>query len=256
MKHFFSSSLTTALLGGILLLGACKKDSGDSTPAPTPDPTATITGKFSPANGVAGVNVRGSLTPNLVITPAADGSFSVTNLKTGTYAVSFTPATGFNAPPAKSVSVTAGQTTDLGLINVTPNGTIGTGGTVTYKVNGSSTTTTATQVTSIYGGNTLVISAGIPATGTVALSISGITAPGSFTVGSTSAVGAFTIPPTPGGAVWSSSISGTGTIDVTTFNLATRKATGTFTFTAAPVPGTSATGTVSITTGVFTDVNF
>ena len=86
---------------------------------------------------------------------------------------------------------------------------------------------------------------------TLAVVMSGPTAPGTYNLGP-GGVGAGSY--TAGASAWQSSIgAGTGTVTFTV--LTTAHATGTFSFNGAPVLGTSATGTKSVTSGVF-DVSF
>lgn len=246
MKHIIATSLSTALLGSMLLFGACKKDSTSQDP----EPAGVIAGKFSPAAAITTVTATDAASATFTATPAADGSFTISDLKAGSFTVSFTPKTGYAAPANRAVTVTAGQTNDLGTINVTT-GSSGSGGSVTYKLDGTSVT--ASAVNSVFSSGIFVMNAASAGGSSLGLSISGITGPGNFPLGPLNfATGSYTV----GGAAWATTLSGSGNINVTTFNTTTRKASGTFNFTAGPALGGSATGNKQVTNGVFTNVSF
>ena len=250
MKHFWSTTLTSLLLGSTLLFSACKKDKDDDTDNPTP--TGSISGKFTPTSAITRVTATNSASVGTSATPGADGTFGINNLNAGNYTVSFTAATGFTAPATRTVAVTAGAINDLGTITVSPGGSGGTGGTMSYKVDG--TAVTATLVQGVYTSGALAI-AGTTGVGTagqsVNLAINSITGAGTFPISLLSSnVGTYTA----NANTWSTILTGSGTIVVSSFNTTTRKASGTFNFVANGFGG--ATGTKTITNGVFTDASF
>ncbi|MBC7447975.1 MAG: hypothetical protein H7330_07930 [Hymenobacteraceae bacterium] len=252
MKHLWSTTLTSLLVGSTLLFSACKKDkNGDVTPV------GSISGKFEPANSISKVtatDTTGNTTAVFTTTPVADGTFAVDNLLAGNYTLSFSPKTGYTAPAARAVTVEAGATTDQGTITVAPTGGGASGGTLTYKVGG--TAVTATTVAGSYGSNILLLlgnTGTTPSTTQVlGISVPSITGPGTFSISSGAANGTYT----RGSAGWSTGGGGTGSVVVTTFNTTTRKASGTFSFTAPALSGSSATGSKAITNGIFTNVSF
>ncbi|MBK6494210.1 MAG: hypothetical protein IPO52_12535 [Gemmatimonadetes bacterium] len=104
-----------------------------------------------------------------------------------------------------------------------------------------------------HGGNVLAVS-GTNGTYQIQLTIPGVAATGTFNVGPGNLGVAQLVQVTTGTPAWTSSlVGGAGSITVTT--LTATRAAGTFTFTAAASPGTSATGTRSVTNGSF-DVQF
>ena len=104
-----------------------------------------------------------------------------------------------------------------------------------------------------HGGNVLAVS-GTNGTYQIQLTIPGVAATGTFNVGPGILGVAMLVHGTPGPPGWSRSrVGGAGSITVTT-RPATRAA-GTFPSAAADSPGTSATGTRSVTNGSF-DVQF
>ena len=116
---------------------------------------------------------------------------------------------------------------------------------MTYRVAGLAVT--ATSMTSTYNSGVLAVI--------------GITTPQSLTVQmnptTSGTISNGTISYANAGAVWSSSaVDGSSTIELSEFNTATRKASGTFTATLQPFPGTSATGSKTLTDGTFTNVSF
>ncbi|MBK7595943.1 MAG: hypothetical protein IPP98_01475 [Gemmatimonadetes bacterium] len=111
--------------------------------------------------------------------------------------------------------------------------------------------TLAVQVT--YAGNVLAVS-GTNGTYQIVLTVPGVNATGTYNVGPGNLGVAQLVQVTAGTPAWTSSlVGGAGSITVTT--LTASRAAGTFTFTAAASPGTSATGTRSVTNGSF-DVQF
>jgi len=123
-----------------------------------------------------------------------------------------------------------------------------TNGSITAQIDGGSftaTTIAATYQSGIMGlagtdaqGRSIGIGAQIPGPGTYTV---GVTSPANFSV-------------TIGSAAWQAAITlGSGSVTVTSISAAGAK--GTFQFTAAPLPNTTATGTKAVTAGTF-DVKF
>lgn len=107
------SSFETALsltLTATLVLGACGGDGSEPTP-PNTDPGAISgTVREAGASGLAGVTVALSGAATGTTTTSATGGYQFQNLSAGQYTVSVTAPAGFEAPTAKSVTVSAGAT--------------------------------------------------------------------------------------------------------------------------------------------------
>lgn len=134
--------------------------------------TGSIEGTISPANAILTVTATGaggltfSATPN-----ASTGTFSFANLAFGPYTLTFAPQSGYLVPNARTITVTAGNTSSTGTVVVAPvpQGTIA--GTIT-----PADAVTTVTVSSAAGP---VATATPSSTGT--FSFAGL-APGSYTV--------------------------------------------------------------------------
>ncbi len=118
---------------------------------------------------------------------------------------------------------------------------------MTYRLSGFAIKATAVQAS--YTSNQLSVT-GITTPQSLSLELPNATTSGSV------ANGVLTYSTT--GAVWSSSpaVGGSSIVELSELNLATRKASGTFTATLQPLPGTTATGSKTITDGTFISVSF
>ena len=234
-----------------LIFTSCGDDNDEEVVAPQ---TGSIKAMVSPAGSATNMRItQGSIT--LEITPN-NGVFQADNLQAGEYSVSFTPATGFQAPAARNTTVTGGNTTDLGTVNLVQPGNMFLGS-FTANVNGN-------PWNSIIHGAT-IDSTGLTITGTVpnltgateiiVLNIANISGTGTFNA--PLAVGVFTSTMLGGGAnSWASAGPfGQCTITITKFDMTAKKVSGTFSFTGSPIPGSTASGTKTITTGTFTNLN-
>lgn len=123
-----------------------------------------------------------------------------------------------------------------------------TNGSITAQIDGGGFTATTVAATYFNG---IMGLAGTDSQGRT-IGIGGqVLGPGTFTVGVTSPAN-FSV--TIGSASWQAAITlGSGTLTVTSISAAGAK--GTFQFTAAPLPNTTATGNKVVTTGAF-DVKF
>jgi hypothetical protein len=149
--------------------------------------------------------------------------------------------------------------TALALVVVLASGCGGDSGTNPGDDNTMSATVAGTAwsgtlaVQGTHGGNVLAVS-GTNGTYQIQLTVPGVAATGTFNFGPGNLGVAQLVQVTTGTPAWTSSlVGGAGSITVTT--LTTTRAAGTFTFTAAASPGTSATGTRTVTNGTF-DVQF
>ena len=124
--------------------------------------------------------------------------------------------------------------------------------TMTATVAGSAWSGTL-AVQGTHNGNVLAIS-GTNGTYQLSLTIPGVAATGTFNFGPGTLGIAQLVQVTTGTPAWTTSlVGGTGSITVTT--LTATRAAGSFSFTGAASPGTSATGTRAVTSGSF-DVTF
>ncbi|HYE78220.1 MAG TPA: carboxypeptidase-like regulatory domain-containing protein [bacterium] len=149
------------LLFGLLLLAApaCKKDKDDPAPV-TPPSTGSLTGTISPPGSITTVTATSASGETFHATPdPTTGVFTIPNLPVGTYTVSFTPASGFAAPPSQTITINARATASMGSVAAHyPSGTIR--GTMTWKANGVSYTTD--RITgSIVGNGQIINVAGV-----------------------------------------------------------------------------------------------
>src|SRR6188508_1216557 len=122
--------LFTLLAFCSLIFTGCGNDDDEVV---TPQ-TGSIKAAVTPAGSATNMRVtQGSTT--LEIAPN-NGIFQADNLQAGDYSVSFTPAMGFQGPPARNVTVTGGNTTDLGTVTLTQPGNQFLGS-MTANVNGT-----------------------------------------------------------------------------------------------------------------------
>ena len=127
-----------------------------------------------------------------------------------------------------------------------------TNGTMTARIDGSSWRATVAIAATYQNGILAVaggdpVSGGTPTVGFAALA----TAPGTFTIGGTGPANGLV---TVGSSTWQAA-AGTGSGSITITAISATGARGTFQFTALPVAGTPASGTRTVTEGVF-DVTF
>lgn len=263
MKKLFS--LFFLVLFSSLLLSSCSNDDDDK-PAPTPTPAPApgiIKAMVTPAGSAKNMLVtQGSTTQEA--TPDANGVFQINNLAAGDYSVTFTPITGYTAPAAQNATVTAGNTTDLGTITLT-SPTSQLLGTMSATVNGAPwlSMIQAAQVsgdTLTITGTSADLTGGTSGSGDViVLMLQHVTGPGTFS-NQTGAMGIYTTVSLTGGGstppTWITAILGSCTVTITKFDKTAKKITGTFSFKANPMPGTSSSGTKTITNGAFTNLMY
>jgi hypothetical protein len=251
MKKLFQ--LFTLLIICGIIFSSCKDE--DKT-----EPTGAIKATVSPAGSATNMRVtQGSTT--LEITPDGSGIFQANNLTASDYSVSFTPTIGFQSPAARTATVTAGNTTDLGTVYLTqPGGQFL--GTMSASVNNIPWNAAVPVATIQNGTLTITGSTANTSGGTISgeaifLTIPNATGLGTFN-GPVNAIASFTQGSISGGAQssWSSVIPVSSCfITITKFDQVNQKISGTFSFSANPVPNTSATGTKVVNNGTFTDLN-
>lgn len=135
----------------------------------------------------------------------------------------------------KSPTATASDSSGTGTMSATVDG-----GTFSASGQGKVVATRA-------GGSNFSITGANTTGAQIAIIMGGVTSPGTYDIGA-GGVGAATY--SNGSSTWlSATTGGTGTITFTM--LTTTHATGTFSFIAAPVAGTSATGPKVVTAGSF-----
>lgn len=249
----FSVRYGVALLALVLPLSfqAC---STKETPAPAPT-TGSIEGVISPAGAVTTVTATtaGGLTfpaaPN-----ASTGAFVIAALVPGPYSLSFTPASRYAAPAARTVAVLAGQVAAAGTVAVQGDGTPR--GTMSWTVNG--TTYSTTTLTGLVNNTNFDLSAsassGTP-TDVVGLYMGNNSfggSPGTYGLGSSPYIGAGyvrSVGGIPTLQYTTQNGSGTGSIVVSSFDRNARTLSGTFGFVA---PGYNSTmGSAAVTNGTF-----
>ena len=252
MPNLLRSWLLLALLSLPTLTAtfSCTKKADD--PGPT---TGGLAGTVSPADALTGVTATDGGGLTFVARPAAGtGAFALADLKPGTYALSFAPASGYAAPAPRNITVVAGQTAAAGTVVVPGDGTPR--GTLTWTVNG--TTYTATAFSGTISNQTLDLTATATA-GTTRDQLS-LNVPG-FQGGSGTYQLGFFGPGVPG-ASYSRTVGGiptleystyntgsTGTVAVTAFDANARTLSGTFGFVGQ---GYNATvGSMAVSNGTF-----
>lgn len=245
--------LFTLLLFSTLILSGCGKDDDETV---TPQP-GSIKATVSPAGSATNMRITQGNTV-LEISPNGSGVFQADNLQAGDYSVSFTPATGFQAPVTRNVTVTAGNTADLGTITLSQPGALLLG-TMSASVNGNPWNSTIHAATTDSTGLTISGSA-INMTGTldaIVLKLPTVTGTGTYN-GPNNAVALYTQASVMGGAqnVWISlGLGGNCTVTITMFDVAAKKISGTFSFTAVPAPNSTVSGNKTITNGSFANLN-
>ena len=254
MKKTFK--LLCCLLIGVVFLNGCKGDD-KIEPEPVPLPGA-ISGTISPAGAAKNIRItKDGLTTEKV--PDANNNFTFDNLTAGSYTFNITPNAGFQAPQEQTVSVTAGNTTNLGTITLQRMNIPGITGTMSATVN--STPWYALAPYASFNNTTLTI-AGPTASTTggelLGITINNFNGLGTYN-GPFNAIGAFSLtngasnPPT-----WDTT-TGSMSITISKYDQVNKKLSGTFSFTAKPsilIQGNTATGTKTITNGTFTDISF
>ncbi|GAB3860194.1 hypothetical protein GCM10028822_37950 [Hymenobacter terrigena] len=104
------------------LLAGCKKEepAAPVTPPVVVAPaTGSATGTISPAGAVVTVTATSAAGVVYTVTPAAGtGAFTLSNLPGGNYTLTFAPATGFAAPAAQPLAITASTATLVGTVAV------------------------------------------------------------------------------------------------------------------------------------------
>lgn len=81
----------------------------------------TIIGTLSPANGAVAIRaIQAPDTLQTTVASASTGHFTLAALPAGSYTVSFEAAAGFRDTTLTGIAVTAGGTTDLGTVMMTP----------------------------------------------------------------------------------------------------------------------------------------
>jgi hypothetical protein len=91
------------------------------TPIPPPPPTTgSISGMVAPAGVPTTVSAMGAAGMVAQVSVGADGSFTLDGLPTGAYDVQFQPGAGYQMSTLGGVSVVAGQTTNVGTVQLVP----------------------------------------------------------------------------------------------------------------------------------------
>ena len=91
------------------------------TPTPPPPPTTgSISGMVAPAGVPTTVSASGALGMVAQVSVGADGSFTLGGLPTGSYDVQFQPGAGYQMSTLGGVAVAAGQSTNVGTVQLVP----------------------------------------------------------------------------------------------------------------------------------------
>jgi hypothetical protein len=245
MRNIFL--LCLFLFGSILV--SCKKDKDD--PKPT---TGSIRATAIPAGAATNMRLTRDNT-TIEIAPNSSGIFQADNLQAGNYSVTFTPAVGFQGPQASNVSVTAGSTNDLGTVAFVQPGSPFIG-TMSATVNGN------TWNSALHGGTVDGSGMGLTISG-AAVSLTGTSETIMLNLPNITGLGTYSAPFDASAVYMVASITGTPqtwvsgsncTITITNIDQVEQKISGTFSFTASPAPGSSASGNKTVTNGTFTNL--
>ncbi len=260
-------ALRLALLAAASLFFAtasCSKKTDD--PAPT---TGGLAGTVSPADALATVTATDGGGLTFVARPAAGiGAFALADLKPGTYALSFAPASGYAAPAPRTTTIAAGQTAAADTVFVVGNGTPR--GTMTWTKGGIACTATLVggrvdidnQIFSLTGhatvGDTthvvgLTIGNGVGAVRTYSNLLGLAYSPDAASAGYSNTIGGFTTDYSTALRFTSRTTArhGSGNIVVTRYNASAHTLSGTFDFSAINTDDPSNVLTANITNGRF-----
>ena len=257
-----SAVLALPLFILLFAFAACKKDSNDSQ-EPTLPPAlkpGAIKGDIVPANAaVKIVCTPASGQPVELLAP--NSNFKIDNLAAGTYNISVVPKLGYTAPASVTVTVPAGDTVNVGTLNLTANGQ--TKGYLRFTMNTVAYDIAAPDVSCTYTSNVLGITAITPATTPewkFNFNINNVTAAGTYNLTAfttSSYIEALRYLPTTT-LVYSTTVvstnppqpSGSAAITITELNTNTHVITGTFTATL-PQKGLGSGQVQRITNGSF-----
>lgn len=250
------SKLTGLKILSLLLLlifsFSCKKKKTDP-PTPT---TGTIVGKVTPTNGA--VNVVATPTSSgttLVMSVSGTGDFKAENVTPGDYTITANPSTGYGQPAAIQKNVTAGNTADVGTIQMT---TASTSGNVTFTLDGTNYNIVPPFAFAGYNSPNFIVGSQTAAGNvdhiSVSVTLNNVNGPGTFVLGST-LNSTVRILQYVGSTIyaWSTVRGGSGTVNITTLNTVTRTCSGTFTVNAV-AENNFTTGTKTIANGTFTNL--
>jgi hypothetical protein len=112
-----------ASVGNVVVSSGATTDVGtvSLTPIPPPPPTTgSIAGMVAPAGVATTVSAMGAAGMVAQVSVGPDGSFTLDGLPTGSYDVQFQPGAGYQASTLGGVSVVAGQTTNVGTVQLVP----------------------------------------------------------------------------------------------------------------------------------------
>ena len=233
-----SKLFLAALLAAGTFLTSCDKDD-DKTPS-----TGSLKATVTPAASATRINVIMG-TDTVKATPS-NGVFTVDNLKAGKHTVIFTPAATYEQPAPQEVNITGGQTTDMGTITITKPGPAS----MSAKIGGSNWNSIFTSASN--QNNQFTVGGANTAQTAISIVISNINGAKTYTGSEVNAsvLEGMTM------KAWMTGMPGsTATVNITKLDMTTKKASGTFTFTAVPVPGTGASGNKVVTDGVFSNVS-
>ena len=110
MHHYFRSLAFGLIVSTSLAAVSCGSKKDDPVVQPAAQ-TATLSGQISPAGSIVTVTATDASGKTTTATPGSTGAYSFSGLTPGTYTLTFTPASGYTAPAAASVTLAAGGTT-------------------------------------------------------------------------------------------------------------------------------------------------
>jgi hypothetical protein len=248
----------------IFFVSGCHKDHGSGGNPQNPignisvsDSTGSISGSVVPANGAFVVRATsGTFTVSSGIDSL--GNFNFRGLEYGSYLIQPYPTAGYLISGGILVLVLApAPNITLSPINLQPNHSDGrmeyTLDSVVYRLANPYTYARSDSSGVLIGSNTEL---GQLDHWSVSVTLDGVNGPGSYPVGNTSNYN-FSILRYVGATVytWGTISGGSGLLNITTMDTASRRISGTFTVTAVP-ESTNTSGNVIISDGSFTSLYY
>jgi hypothetical protein len=227
MKKRISFILFVAFAG---FFTGCGDD--DKKDDPTPE-TGTVTGTISPANSASKVYLIVG-TDTIKGTPTAAGTYELTDVKVGTYKLAFKATSAYVAPAPTDVTVTARQTTNVPVVTFA---TLPPNGLMSVEIDGVTHSRTPSNNVSGSFAEPYIISNNFSTYDyTVQIRIPHITGPGTFNITNSDLV--FSISDGRTNYDYYTWYPGSsGTLTITSYNSATKRGNGTFSFVAANTSG-------------------
>lgn len=260
------------LVSMISFCGCTSSDDKDTPPPAqqtpsTPEPTVgIITGTVTPANAATGVVLMFGSSTNSVV-PDSNGNFQFPNLNPGAYVVYANPTSGYSQSAIVTTSVVAGETKNIGIITMPPE-TSNDAATMSFTMDGVQYNISSGNISGFYqpaeGGdwspsNFVVSGSTGPASSShyvLSISLNNVNGPATYVLNHYPATALRVIEYAPNNTylyTWSNRYTNDCSVVITSLNLITRRASGTFRI-LAPSENLLTTTSKTIENGTFTNV--